>query len=185
MIFGFDIFAQQKATERARFFKDIVAEIAENPNRAYRSIESSLAHTIQHDTPIFGRRYTEIWTNAIGQLQVLFAVAERAARIEQIAKTQEEITYAEETMAQIINGTYDYRLPYKVEPPMSPAQYTSYVESVPVKQTSYLAKLKERLMAEKYGPLTWVPEFPESRSYYYKPLTREQIAVAVQELDRR
>jgi hypothetical protein len=171
-----DIFGRKAkaATRRAEYLSELPKRIAEDPNRAYRWIEWLLTFVTQNDTPDFaGPRYTEIWHFIVKELQTHLAIAERAARIERIVKTQDTIAGIEEMREQMINATY------------RPMAHWDIVTPERLKKCSdELVQLRERLMAEKYGPLTWVPENPH-RSPHWKPLTPRQIAVAVQELDRR
>jgi len=176
MVFGLDLFGGQKAADRVQYFYDRTAEIAKAPERAYRNIERHLAATLAHDTPIFGRRYTPIWNDAVRALQALLAAAEKPVRVKRIAKLQEDIAQAEETLREIAAGRDPWSF-FQASPDI--------IALWKAQQPLYLEQLKEQLMAAKYGPLAWVPEFPESPHPTERPLTPAQAAAATRELLRR
>jgi hypothetical protein len=186
-----DVFGRKAkaADRRVEFLKELPQRVADNPHKAYRWIEDRLAFVIQNDTPDFlGPRYTEVWHLFVNQFSAYLAIAARAARIEKIAGTQELISSVEKALRQIADGTYKFcGKPYTAE----------QLAIIRINYTRELAQLKERLMAEKYGPITW-PVKERERWYYdigspvYKTagagkrqLTPEEIETAAKELDRR
>jgi hypothetical protein len=203
-----DIFGRKaKAAERrAEFLKELPKRIADNPHKAYHWIEGRIAFVIQNDTADFlGPRYTEVWYLFVNHFTTYLAITEQATRIEQIAKMQYSVAIVEKDLAKMANGTYDFGTPEYTEgprrgkrnPPWSPEDHANYVKVIPINYAKELEGYKEKLVAAKYGPITW-PVKERERWHYdteslgYKTaspgsrqLTPEEIETAAKELDRR
>jgi hypothetical protein len=204
-----DIFggkAKAAADNRAKLLQEIPQKIADNPHKAHEWIKYWIDFVIQNDTPLLlGPRYTEVWQLYLNHLTTYLAVAERATRIERIAEMQAKIASVEKSLAKMANGTYDFGTPEYTEgprrgkrtPPWTPEDHANYVKVLPINYAKELAGYKEKLMAAKYGPITW-PVKERERWYYdigspvyntaspgSRQLTKEEIETAVKELDKR